>query len=95
MIPADSIAANSFLADSSFSASSWQALANTGGPGKVETVWRTGCFGSKAKKPLEEIKSGYSERRSRNSSVERIVVYRSELLLDELDEMAYLRVEES
>ena len=55
---------------------------------KVETVWRTGYFGSAAKKPLEEITSGYLDRRSQNSSgVERKAVNRSELLLDELDEM--------
>ena len=50
IIPADSMAANSFLADSSFSASRRRALAKTGGPGDVGTVWRTGCLGSVVKK---------------------------------------------
>jgi len=45
MILAASIAANSFLADSSCSSSGWWALANTIRPGKVGTV-------SAAKKPL-------------------------------------------
>jgi len=68
IIPADSMAANSFLADSSFSESRRRALAKTGGPGDVGTVWQTGCLGSVVKKPLEETTSGYSDRRLRNSS---------------------------
>ena len=52
-------------------------------------VWQMECFGSVAKKHLEETTSGYSDRRSQNSSgVERRDVYRSELLLGELDETA-------
>ena len=75
IIPADSMAANSFLADSSFSASSRQALAKTSGPGEVGTVWRTECLGFVVKKTLKEITSGYSDRRSQNSSgVERRAV---------------------
>ena len=63
--------------------------ANTAGPGRVGTVWRMECFESVAKKPLEETTSGYSDRRSQNSSgVERRDVYRSELLLGKLDETA-------
>ena len=61
IIPADSMAANSFLADSSFSAS------KSGGPGNMGTVWRTGCLVSVVKKPLEETTSGYLNRRSLNS----------------------------
>ena len=67
-----------------------QALAKTSGLCRVGTVWRTECFGSVVKKPLEETTSGYSDRRSRNSSgVERRAV-------DELDKMAGIdsRVEE-
>ena len=61
--------------------------ANTAGPGRVGTVWWMECFESVAKKPLEETTSGYSDRRSQNSSgVERRDVYRSELLLGKLDE---------
>ena len=68
IIPVDAMAATSFLADSSFSATSRQALAKTGGPGKVRTVWQTECFGSVVKKTFEEITSRYSDRRSQNSS---------------------------
>ena len=65
IIPAASIAANSFLADCSLTANSRQALANTSGLRWIRTVWWTECFGSVVKKTT----SGYLDRRSRNSGV--------------------------
>ena len=67
LTPAASMAANSFLADSSFSASKRRAFANTGGPGTVGTVWRTWCLGLEELKPLADTTSGYSISKSRNS----------------------------
>ena len=62
--PAASLAANSFLANSSFSASNHLALAKTGGPKAFGTEWRIGCLGTVALKPLEEITSRYSANKS-------------------------------
>ena len=65
--PAASMAANSFLADSNFSASRRQAFANTGGPGTIGTLWRTWCLGLEELKPLAQTTSGYYASKSQNS----------------------------
>ena len=82
------MAENSFLADSSFSASRLWAFANTGGSGTIGTVCRTGCLGVEALEPLADSTSGYSASKSRYSyGVESSAASRWDLLLNDDEKM--------